>query len=72
MSTGNQGSQNYDEERSQKVGLQGYISQVFLYVCFLLNLCNMLLHRYFYCPEQQQKKALLRICPDVTWIYAWQ
>lgn len=38
MSTGNRGSQNYDKESSQRVGLQGYISWVFLYVCFFTEL----------------------------------
>lgn len=54
MSTGNQGSQNYDEERSQRVGLQGYIRWAFLHAWFLLNVCNVPLHRYFYCPEQKK------------------
>lgn len=58
-STGNQGSQNYDKERWQKVGLQGYISWVFLHVCFLLDLWNMPLRKNFYCPEQKKKGTVV-------------
>lgn len=72
MSIGNQGSQNYDEERSQRVELQGYISWVFVWI-FFFNLCNMVLHRYFLLSwTKKKKKALLCICLDVTWIYALQ
>jgi len=38
MSTGNQGHQNYDKQRSQRVGLKGYIGWGFSF-CLLFMEC---------------------------------
>lgn len=66
MSTGNQGSQNYDKERSQRVGLQSYIRWACLYAWFLLNVCNMPPSQIFLFIALNKKKK--RHCCEFVWM----
>lgn len=66
MSIGNQGSQNYNEERSQRVELQGYISWVFVWIFFLIC-ATWFFTDIFYCPEQKKKKK--RHCCAFVWMW---